>query len=67
MRLRQISDHSQLFGAMADGATGAAPAGQPTMIRTQGVPTGPGYKDRPRKWNAPVWFRVLKRVRHAAF
>lgn len=27
------------------------PVGQPTMIRTQGVPTGPGYKDRVKKWN----------------
>lgn len=30
----------------------AAPAvGQPTMIRTQGVPTGPGYRDRAGGWN----------------
>ncbi len=26
-------------------------AGQPTMIRTQGVPTGPGRRDRPGRWN----------------
>lgn len=25
--------------------------GQPTMKRTQGVPTGPGSKDRPGRWN----------------
>lgn len=31
--------------------TGAPPPGQPTQIRTQGVPTGSGFKDRPQKWN----------------
>ena len=25
--------------------------GQPVMIRMQGVPTMPGYRDRPGKWN----------------
>jgi hypothetical protein len=28
-----------------------AVAGQPTMIRTQGVPTAPGARDRPGRWN----------------
>ena len=27
-------------------------AGQPVMIRMQGVPTMPGYRDRVPKWNA---------------
>ena len=41
---------------------GSAPAGQPVMIRTQGIPTGPGYRDRPGKWNAVIvdWFRRLR-------
>ncbi len=26
-------------------------AGQPTPIRTQGVPTGSGSRDRPGRWN----------------
>jgi len=41
-----------LFGP----AEGAPPAGQPTMIRTQGVPTGSGRRDRPAAWNAPQKF-----------
>ena len=28
-----------------------AVGGQPTMHRMQGVPTMPGYRDRPGKWN----------------
>jgi hypothetical protein len=27
------------------------PAGQPFMKRTQGIPTGPGSRDRPGGWN----------------
>lgn len=30
---------------------GAPPAGQPTQIRTQGIPTGSGYRARPGVWN----------------
>jgi hypothetical protein len=30
---------------------GAAPEGQPTLLRTQGVPTAQGHRDRPGKWN----------------
>ncbi len=26
--------------------------GQPAIIRTWGIPTGPGWFDRPGKWNA---------------
>lgn len=29
----------------------AAAGGQPTTIRTQGVPTGPGSRNRPGGWN----------------
>lgn len=28
--------------------------GQPVMVRMQGVPTMPGYRDRPGKWNSFV-------------
>lgn len=31
--------------------TGPLAAVQPTMVRMQGVPTMPGYRDRPGKWN----------------
>ena len=33
------------------GGTLAAVSGQPVMKRTQGIPTGPGSKDRPGRWN----------------
>lgn len=33
-------------------AISVAIAGQPVMIRMQGVPTMPGYRDRIPKWNA---------------
>ena len=29
--------------------------GQPTLVRTQGVPTGAGHKDRPGRWNFKCW------------
>ncbi|KKM66931.1 hypothetical protein LCGC14_1476210 [marine sediment metagenome] len=32
-------------------AAAGAPAGQPTQHRTQGIPTGSGYRDRPIRWN----------------
>jgi len=38
----------------------AAVPGQPTRIRTWGIPTGPGWFDRPGKWNfmpLPDWWR----------
>ena len=33
------------------GPGAALPIGQPVMVRMQGVPTMPGYKDRIGKWN----------------
>lgn len=56
----QASDtYNPVLGSSRDYATGIAalletgvPAGQPTQIRTQGVPTGSGSKDRPGKWNS---------------
>lgn len=48
-RGRGLGSAGQAFSPwMVDGATGI---GQPTMIRMQGVPTMPGYRDRPGKWN----------------
>jgi hypothetical protein len=37
-----------------------AAAGQPTQKRTQGVPTGSGYKDRPGRWNS--WISNLRKM-----
>lgn len=34
--------------------------GQPTMVRMQGIPTMPGYRDRPGKWN---FERLSDRIR----
>lgn len=36
------------------GYSGPPPVGQPVMIRMQGVPTMPGYRDRPGKWNVLI-------------
>jgi hypothetical protein len=33
------------------GISVTAVGGQPVMIRMQGIPTMPGYRDRPGKWN----------------
>lgn len=33
---------------------GSRTEGMPTMIRMQGVPTMPGYRDRPGKWNVLI-------------
>ncbi len=32
-------------------AAAGGPAGQPTQHRTQGIPTGSGFSDRPGRWN----------------
>lgn len=39
--------------------------GQPVMIRMQGVPTMPGYRDRIGKWNAllPPLLVALEAIR----
>ncbi len=46
---------------------GPAPAGQPVMIRMQGVPTMPGYRDRIGKWNMilPPLLLALELVKRA--
>ena len=50
-RGRTIASAGNLFGeyTVDSGATPAA--GQPFMVRMQGIPTAPGYRDRPGKWN----------------
>jgi len=49
-RGRYIGFMGETFIGTDHGA--AAPAvGQPVMVRMQGVPTMPGYRDRPGKWN----------------
>lgn len=39
--------------------------GQPTMVRMQGIPTMPGYRDRIGKWNVllPPLLVALEAVR----
>lgn len=34
--------------------------GQPTQIRTQGVPTGSGFRDRPGKYN--IWTQLISKL-----
>ena len=63
-RARAISNMG--FGLFS-GISGTAPAvvvGQPVMIRMQGVPTMPGYRDRPGKWNLliPPILLVIKQI-----
>ena len=66
-RGRTPSAFGQAFSpSMVDG--GPAVAGQPVMIRMQGVPTMPGYRDRIGKWNFDNlrdWFR--KRLRRRIY
>jgi len=49
IRGRAISNMG--YHLFAGSAGGAAAPGQPVRIRTWGIPTGPGYRDRPGKWN----------------
>lgn len=51
-RGRNRQEFGSFFGFYSAG--GPAPAGQPVMIRMQGVPTMPGYRDRIGKWNALI-------------
>jgi len=64
-RGRTIASAGNMFGeyTVDSGVSGAAPEGQPTMIRTQGIPTGPGYRDRPSKWNFGGLVDRLRRLR----
>ena len=63
-RGRAISNMGyHLFAGTAGGY--APPAGQPVMIRMQGVPTMPGYRDRPGKWNfliPPFLVMIIKEL-----
>lgn len=59
-RGRSIASMGQAFGPMGnvDGSYTPGLQGQPVMVRMQGVPTMPGYRDRPGRWNmarAPQW------------
>jgi len=66
-RGRTIASMGQAFGPLGLVDHGNH-AGQPVMVRMQGIPTMPGYRDRPGKWNmarAPrwlwEWWRGLRR------
>lgn len=51
-RGRNITSFGQAFTPMfIDGTPGP---GQPTRLRTWGIPTGPGWFDRPGKWNIVI-------------
>ena len=67
-RGRNITQMGGLFDPLTIGS-GPAVAGQPVMVRMQGVPTMPGYRDRIGKWNFDSvrdWFhkRLRKRIRY---
>ncbi|HEY4722464.1 MAG TPA: hypothetical protein VII92_11490 [Anaerolineae bacterium] len=57
-RGRTIGSMGQAFGPMGQVDHGFF-AGQPVMVRMQGVPTMPGYRDRPGKWNMEGWRQRL--------
>jgi len=51
-RGRTLGSMGQLFAVLTvDAGIVPAGAGQPAMLRTWGIPTGPGWRDRPGKWN----------------
>jgi len=53
-RGRGLSEMGQAFTPLVvSGGTPAAVA-QPIMVRMQGIPTMPGYRDRIGKWNALI-------------
>ncbi len=62
-RGRNRQEFGSFFGFYSAG--GLAPVGQPVMVRMQGVPTMPGYRDRIGKWNAllpPIFALALKAI-----
>ncbi len=48
-RGRNITQMGGFLNPFSIGGSGIA--GQPVMVRMQGVPTMPGYRDRIGKWN----------------
>ena len=48
-RGRNITSWGQAFTPLS--VEGTPGPGQPTRLRTWGIPTGPGWFDRPGKWN----------------
>jgi len=63
-RGRSISNMGYHFFAGVSGGYSPPVVGQPTMIRMQGVPTMPGYRDRPGKWNLliPPILLVIRQI-----
>ena len=62
VRGRGLGSMGQTFAPyMVDGVR---TVGQPVMIRMQGIPTMPGYRDRPGKWNVllPPLFLALGQI-----
>lgn len=65
-RGRTVTQMGQMFGPLVGPGHGPAVTGQPVQVRTWGIPTGSGYRDRPGKWNFDNlrgWFRKLLRRR----
>ena len=64
-RGRNRQEFGSFFGFYSAG--GPQAPGQPVMIRMQGVPTMPGYRDRIPKWNAllPPLLMAVELVRRA--
>jgi len=63
-RGRTIASAGNLFGEYTVDSGSAPAVGQPVMVRMQGIPTMPGYRDRPAKWNLEIWRAAWKRMRH---
>jgi hypothetical protein len=59
--IRARTIHSSiLFGGTT--VDGHRTEGQPFMVRMQGIPTAPGYHDRPGKWNFQDMGERLKKL-----
>ena len=59
-------DLASMGGFLTSVMTSGSPppsVGQPVMVRMQGVPTMPGYRDRPGKWNITIWKRLTRLIR----
>ena len=66
VRSRTPSSFGQAFAPVMIDGSPTPSAGQPTMVRMQGVPTMPGYRDRPGKWNAlipPLFVFVIEAIK----
>ena len=64
-RGRGLAAMGQMFSPLM--VDGSRTEGQPVMIRMQGIPTMPGYRDRPGKWNVllpPLFLALGQFLKH---